>query len=159
MIVVVVNHLRLWAEEVPGFAVGVVEAGLGVAAAAEQEAGDSAGGAERDDVPGVFGDDVGGEEVDFAGQVGDGASVGAAVGVDAVESGGELGGAFDLDAPERWRRVRRVGGDGDIWLRGPGFASFFARFFGCFFAFFFSAAAGRSRATDKSVRPTLARPI
>jgi hypothetical protein len=58
---------RLRAEEVPGFAVGVVEAGLGVAVAAEQEAGDTAGGSEGDEVPGVFGDDVGGEEVDFAG--------------------------------------------------------------------------------------------
>jgi hypothetical protein len=41
---------------------------------------------ERDDVPGVFGDDVGGDEVDFTGEVGDGASVHAAMGVDAVET-------------------------------------------------------------------------
>ncbi len=85
----------------PGFAVGVVEAGAAVAVAAEEEAGDSAKGVEWEDVPGVFGDDVGGEEVDFAGKVGDGASVAAAVGVDAVEAGGDLGGTFHLDAPER----------------------------------------------------------
>jgi hypothetical protein len=54
----------------PGFAVGVVEAGAAVAAAAEEEAGDSANSVEREDVPGVFGNDVGGEEVDFAGKVG-----------------------------------------------------------------------------------------
>jgi hypothetical protein len=99
---------RFGAKEGPGFAVGVVEAGAAVAAATEQEAGDSASGVERDDVPGVFGDDVGGEEVDFAGKVRDGASVGTAVGVDAIESVAELGGTFDLDAPE-WRgRIGRA---------------------------------------------------
>ena len=66
-----------WAEEAPGFAVGVVEAGAGVGAAAEQEAGASEGGAERDDVPGGFGDNVDGEEMDFAGEVREGASLGA----------------------------------------------------------------------------------
>jgi len=83
----------------PGFAVLVVEAGAGVGFAAEQEAG-AADGSDRDDVPGVFGDDVGGQEVDFGGEVGEGASVGAAVAIDAVEAVEELGGAFDLDAPE-----------------------------------------------------------
>ena len=56
--------------------------------------------AERDYEPGVFGDDVGDEEVDFGELVGDGASVEAAVEVDAVEAVDELGGAFDLDALE-----------------------------------------------------------
>ena len=60
---------------------------------------------EREDEPGIFGDDVGGEEVDFGEGVGDGASVDAAVGIDAVESALELGGGFDLDADEP-----RVGG-------------------------------------------------
>ncbi len=84
----------------PGFTVGVVEAGAAVAAAAEKKAGASAGGVKRDDVPSIFGDDVGREEVDFAGQVGDGASVDAAMGVDAVEAFEKLGGTFHLDAPE-----------------------------------------------------------
>ena len=92
--------ISCWAEEVPGFAVGVVEAGAAVAAAAEQEAGDSASGVQRNDVPSVFGDDVDGEEVDFAGEVRDGASASAAVGVDAVEAFEELGGTLYLDAPE-----------------------------------------------------------
>ena len=91
----------LWAEEVPGFAIGVVEAGAAVVAAAEEEAGNSEGGVQRDDVPGVFGDDVGGDEMDFAGEVRNGASVDAAVGVDAVETFEKLGGTFHLDAPER----------------------------------------------------------
>ena len=86
----------------PGFAVGVVEAGAAVGAAAKQEAGDSASGVQRNDVPGVFGDDVDGEEVDFAGEIRDGASAGAAVGVDAVEAFEELGGTLYLDAPEGW---------------------------------------------------------
>jgi len=85
---------------VPGFAVGVVQAGFGVAFAAEEEAGASEDGLDGEDEPGVFRDDVDGEEVDFGGEVGDGASVDAAVGVDVVEAVVELGGAFDLDAPE-----------------------------------------------------------
>src|ERR1700686_5174741 len=89
-----------WAEEVPGFAVGVVEAGAAITVAAEQEAGDSASGVQRNDVPGVSGNDVDGEEVDFSGEIRDGASAGAAVGVDAVEAFEELGGALYLDAPE-----------------------------------------------------------
>ena len=84
----------------PGFAVLVVEAGAAVVFAAEEEAG-GADGVDRDDVPGVFGDDEGGEEVDFGGEVGDGASAGAAVGVDAVEAVEKLGGTFDLDAVKR----------------------------------------------------------
>ena len=50
-------RISFWAEEVPCFAVGVVEAGLAVGAAAEEEAGGSEEGLERNDVPGVFGDD------------------------------------------------------------------------------------------------------
>ena len=43
-------------QEVPGFAVGVVEAGLGIGAAAEEEAGAAEKGFERKDVPSVLGD-------------------------------------------------------------------------------------------------------
>ncbi len=55
---------------------------------------------EGEDEPGILGDDVGGEEIDFGKFVGDGASVDAAVGVDAVDAGLHLGGGFDLDADE-----------------------------------------------------------
>lgn len=94
-------HRNLTAEQMPGFAVLVVEAGLGISLAAEEQAG-AADGVNGNDVPGVLGNDVGGEEVDFGGKVGDGASVDAAMGVDAVEAFEELGGAFDLDAVEEW---------------------------------------------------------
>jgi len=108
---------------VPGFAVGVVEAGAAVAVAAEEEAGDSAKGVEWEDVPGVFGDDVGGEEVDFAGKVGDGASVAAAVGVDAVE-------AVEIWV-EHFTWTRQSGGEGSGGVGQIGFrlsASGFRRF-------------------------------
>jgi hypothetical protein len=90
----------LWTEKVPGFVVVVVHAGLGVVAAAEQEAGVSQEGLERDYVPGVFGDYVGAEEVNLAGLVRDGAASDAAVGVEAIQAIDYLGGAFDLDSPE-----------------------------------------------------------
>ena len=91
----------------PGFAVGVVSAGLGVAAATEQEAGGPEEGFQRHDVPGVFGDDVGGEEVDLPGKVGNGAASGVTLSVEGVKAFGRVGGAFDLHAPEErswmWR--------------------------------------------------------
>lgn len=87
----------------PGFAIGIVEAGALVGLLAEKEAGDAAGGGERKDIPGVLGEDVGGEEVDFGGQVGDGASGEAAVSVDAVHAVEKLRGTFDLHAGERAR--------------------------------------------------------
>ena len=65
--------LELGTEEVPGFAVLVVEAGAAVLFAAEQEAG-AADGVERDDVPGILGNDVGGDEIDFSRAVGNGAA-------------------------------------------------------------------------------------
>lgn len=52
------------AELVPGFAVLVVEAGAAIFFAAEEEAG-GADGVDGDYVPGVLGDDVGDEKVDF----------------------------------------------------------------------------------------------
>ncbi len=85
----------------PGFAVGVVEAGAAIAAAAEKEAAVSAGGLQRDDVPSVFGDDVDGEEVDFAGKVGNGTSIEAAMGVDPIEAFEEQCGTLHLDTSER----------------------------------------------------------
>ena len=62
--------------------------------------------------PGVFGDDVGDDEVDFGEFVGDGASVDAAVGIDAVDAGLHLGGGFDLDADQaRAEAGVEVGGE------------------------------------------------
>jgi hypothetical protein len=87
-------------EVVPGFAVGVVEAGEAAAFGAEEEAGKAEDVREGEDEPGVFRDDVGGEEIDFGEFVGDGASVDAAVGVDTVESVDELSSGFDLDSDE-----------------------------------------------------------
>jgi hypothetical protein len=87
----------------------VVEAGAAVVFAAEQEAG-TADGVHGDEVPGIFGDDVGGDEVDFTGAVRDGAAGSAAVSVDPIESKEKLGGSFDLDAPEQ--RCEREAGMG-----------------------------------------------
>jgi len=87
-------------EVVPGFAVAVVAVGFAAAFGAEGDGGRAEDVREREDEPGIFGNDVGGEEVDFSEGVGDGASVDAAVGVDAVEAALELGGGFDLDADE-----------------------------------------------------------
>jgi hypothetical protein len=55
----------------------------------------------RKDVPGVFGDDAGGEEVNFAGKVGNDTASGVTANVEMVEALDQVGGAFDLDAPER----------------------------------------------------------
>jgi hypothetical protein len=70
----------LWTEQVPCFPVLVVHASFAVVATAEQEAGGSQEGFEGEYVPGVFGDDVGGEEMDFSALVGDGAASDAAGG-------------------------------------------------------------------------------
>ncbi len=110
----------------------IVLAGLAVGVAAEEEAGGSEEGFEGDDVPGVLGDDVGGEEVDFAGEVGDGAALGAAVGVEVVEAVRKLGGAFHLHAPQGSDRLRRTPGLAGIGLgddaeRGTGSAAGFRR--------------------------------
>jgi hypothetical protein len=92
---------------VPGFAVGIVEAGAAAAFGAEEEAGEAEDVGEGEDEPGVFGNDVGGEEIDFGEFVGDGASVDAAVGVEVVEAVLHLRRGFDLDADEAWADIRR----------------------------------------------------
>ena len=53
-----------------------------------------------DDDPGVFGEDVADEEVDFVGRVGDGDSVAAALRGEEVGSLAETAGGFDLHADE-----------------------------------------------------------
>ena len=103
-----------FAKQGPGFAVGVIEAGAAIAFAAEEEAGTVEDVREREDEPGVLGEDVGGDEIDFGELVGDGASVDAPVGVDAVQAIEELGGAFDLDAGEFGHGVGLMGVDDEI---------------------------------------------
>jgi len=49
---------------------------------------------------GVVGNDVGDDEIDFGGLVGDHASAGVACGADVVEAVDQAGGAFHLHAPE-----------------------------------------------------------
>ena len=87
--------------QVPGFAIGAVEA---VAArpivGAEQEAGAGGGDSDGDDEPGIVGDDVGGHEIDFGRVVRDDSMSGAAVCVDTVEAVEQSAGGLDLDAGE-----------------------------------------------------------
>ena len=101
----------LWTKQVPGFVL-VVHASFAVAAAAEQKAGGSQEGFEGEYVPGVLGDDVGGEEMDLSTLVGNGATSDAAVGIEAIHSLRHLGSALDLDAPERRIEIDRAGGPG-----------------------------------------------
>jgi hypothetical protein len=85
-------------EEAPGFAV-LFEHGAGLAAGVgiEADAFALADGLDGDDVPDVFGDDVGDEEVDFFAGVDEAAGSG---GFDAVAGLGVAGGGLDLDAKE-----------------------------------------------------------
>jgi len=79
---------------VPGFLVAGV---FGIfAVGGEEDVGLTVGGGQREDVPGVGGDDVGGDEVDA------GRGVGDSVGADVALVGGAalVQGAFDLDADE-----------------------------------------------------------
>jgi len=57
---------------------------------------------EGDYEPGVFGDNVGGYEIDFGEFVGDGASVDFALDGDVVLAEEEMRGRFDLDADQAW---------------------------------------------------------
>jgi hypothetical protein len=96
-------------DAVPGFSIFVEEAGggevfgagLGATARAEQEAGAVGDFFDGEDEPGVFRDDVADEEVDFSGEVRDGAAASdAAGGVDVVEVADLGGSGFDLHAKE-----------------------------------------------------------
>jgi hypothetical protein len=92
---------RVAADEIPGFEVNFEAVAVGPsfwAAGTEHEfmafgLEDDAG---RDNVPGVFGDDVGGEEIDVAGGVTRASLVGAEVALIAVAQA--VAGGFDLDA-------------------------------------------------------------
>src|SRR5579859_6952468 len=110
-------------QQVPGFAVLFVFRVGGVRG--EEDVGLVVGGANGEDVPGVRRDDVGGDEVDVAGGVGDSVGVEVTfVGVATVEDG-----AFDLDAGEPGAVFggEIVGGgvspglgDAEAKFRGPG---------------------------------------
>jgi hypothetical protein len=108
-----------FAEVVPGFAVGVVDARDAAAEGAEQQ-GDLAEDMRKwEDEPGVFGDDIGDDEIDFGERVGDDASIEAAARVDAIEAVDELRGGFDLHADEaRAGTERRVVRANRIFLAG-----------------------------------------
>jgi hypothetical protein len=87
----------LWSlhQQMPGFFVGGVFGFIAVGG--EEDIGLGVGGGEGEDVPDVGGDDVGGEEVDLGGSVGDAVVVeAAAVGIFLAA----LEGAFDLHAEE-----------------------------------------------------------
>jgi len=85
-------------QEAPGFAVAFEVGAGGVAGVGiEADAFAVSDGFDGDDVPDIFGDDVGDEEVDFGGGV-DG--VAGSGGADAVSGLGVAAGGFDLDAEE-----------------------------------------------------------
>jgi len=78
----------------------IVVVGFAALSGAEEQAGEAEDVGKREDEPRVFGDDVGGEEIDLGEGIGDGASVDAAVGVHTVEAVRHLCGGLDLDADE-----------------------------------------------------------
>ncbi len=102
------------AEEVPGFAVGVVHSRFAVAFRAEQETANADDVVQRKNEPGIFGNDISGDEVDLRELVGDGASVDPAVGVDVVLAVEKDGGAFHLDAVELGHDVGLVRVDDEV---------------------------------------------
>ena len=61
------------------------------------------------------GTSVGGEEVDFAGEIGDGAASSAAVGVEVVEAVVQLRGTLHLHAPDGWQGLRRAPAESPGW--------------------------------------------
>jgi len=91
------------AEEVPGFAVGFVEAAAFAAVRIDAEGRGSERG-DGDNIPGIPGNHIGDEEVDFRGSV-DVARVAAGGGVDAISSAGAVSGGFYLDAAQPLARV------------------------------------------------------
>ncbi len=87
-------------QQVPGFALGAVEAALGIILEAAEQAGAGDYVPDGEDEPGVLGDDVGDQEVDLGRVVGDCAAVGTALRVDVVAAVEDRGGGFHLGAPE-----------------------------------------------------------
>jgi hypothetical protein len=85
------------AQQMPGFAVGLVDS-AGVVLGVEGQA--SWGASDGEDEIGVVGNDVDDHEIYFGGLVGDHASAGMPGRADVVETVDQAGGAFDLHAPE-----------------------------------------------------------
>ena len=95
-------------QQVPGFAVGVVEdMAQRVVAGCEQQNGVVLSYGNRDDEPAVLGNDVGDYKVNFLGSIRNQASMCATVAIDIVAAVTKRGRAFDLDAPEGDVRLRR----------------------------------------------------
>ena len=93
--------LLFFSQQVPGFAVGAVEAGTsGVVARDEEETGAVVNDVDGQGEPGVFGNDVGDKKVNFVEAMSNHAAVGAAVRIDVVETVEEHGRAFNLDTPQ-----------------------------------------------------------
>lgn len=84
----------------PGFPVFFEAGALAVAFGVEAEAHARSHGVDGDYVPDIKRDDVGYEEVDVVGSVGSFVGLVGVDGLDVVASEAEVGGAFDLNAPE-----------------------------------------------------------
>jgi len=85
----------------PGFAVGFPAGAFAGDVGIEAEAGALLDGCDGQDVMDIHGQDVGDEEVDVIGGVGDFAfAVDAVNGLDVVAAGAKDFGAFELDAPQ-----------------------------------------------------------
>jgi len=118
-----------FAEEAPGFAVGAEEAvSAGVAFGIEEKTGAVGDEGDGEDEPGVLGNDVGDEEVDLGGAIGDGGSAGAAMTVDVIEAVEKSSRRFDLNADEAATGVKDevvafavAVGFGDAKAHGGGF--------------------------------------
>src|SRR5450755_4316950 len=78
----------------------VGDAGTRPLSGGEQEAGAVEDVADGKDEPGILLENVGDEEIDLGGTVGEHASVDAAVRVDAIKAIEQSGGGFDLNAPQ-----------------------------------------------------------
>ena len=95
------SALHMLLEEVPGFAVGFPAGAFAGDAGIEAEAGGVGDGFYGDDVPGVERNDVGDEDVDVVGRVGDFSfAVDAIDRLNVVAAGAQDFGAFQLHAPE-----------------------------------------------------------
>jgi hypothetical protein len=116
-------------QEVPGFAVLFPAGSFAIDIGIEAEAFAGRKGFDGQDVPDVEGDDVGGEDVDVVGGVGDFAlSVDAVAGLHVVAAGAQDFGALELHAPEAGAGVEDEvvalavsPGVGDVEAEGFGF--------------------------------------
>jgi hypothetical protein len=89
-----------FSQQIPGFPIPTIQSALRIIPETEEQASAGEDCLDRQDEPGVLGDDVGDEEIYFGRIVGDHIAVGAAVRVDVVATIKDRGGGFHLDAPE-----------------------------------------------------------